>query len=131
MSILLNLAHTVRINFQPAARAGATATTLEQLDAATPNASPAALLAGWRAVGAPREGDTPAMVARRATCRELVEIMIDDGDTDARSTYADLDAAKPIWDAWFLSFAGSDDPRHRSMALTFARERKEFEGFVF
>lgn len=130
MSVLRDLAFSVRSDFRPIARVEATASTLEQLADVTPHADGAALKAGWRAAGRPRDDDAPAVSARRATCRELVETLNDGVDTRA-STYADLGAAKSIWDAWFLHFAGSDDPRHRAMALTFARERKEFDGFVF
>lgn len=126
MSALISLAYRVRETIQPDARATAMAATLEQLATITPDATAAALAAGFRAVSVVDPTDGPREIARRNTCRELVNLL-----GVEPSIAPDLDGARDVWSAWARHFEASPDPRHMAMAQTFRREIVEMDGLIF
>jgi TIR domain-containing protein len=115
----------VRLQLQPEARANATASTLQQLSlsALVPNGTTLAdLLVGWRLLAYPREGEEIGVVKRRVTCDELAAIA-----TQFTNEEGNLSKAIQVWQAWYNAFSDSTDPRHATMAKTFARELEELQ----
>lgn len=126
MSALISLASRVRETIQPDARATALAATIEQLATITPDATAASLAAGFRAVSITDPADGPREIARRNTCRELVDLL-----GVEPSIAPDMQGAREIWSAWAQHFEASSDPRHMAMAQTFRREVVEMDGLIF
>jgi hypothetical protein len=113
----------VRSQLQPEVRANATAGTLQQLSALVPNgATLADLLAGWRILASPREGEEAGVVQRRVTCNDLAAIA-----TQFTHEEGNLSRAIQVWQAWSNAFSDSTDPRHTTMAKTFSRELAELQ----
>jgi hypothetical protein len=120
-SILLTLADRAEKALQPAARGTATANTLREF-AAIPNLpaiDAADIISAFIIAGRAAPSDTPPITSRRATCRELADIM-PGGQMGIASVSA---AALALWAA-FDRIAG-DGPRTDAIKATALREFKE------
>ncbi len=124
MEIFEKFVEAVRLQLQPEVRANATAGTLQQLSALVPNGTTLAdLLAGWRILASTRESEElGGVVQRRVTCNELAAIA-----TQFTNEEGNLSKAIQVWQAWYNAFSDSTDPRHTTMAKTFARELAELQ----
>ena len=117
----------------PAGRADAIRATLTQIAALPGAAVPMHELgAAFARLTMPQWGDSPAVTARRQTCRELahaIEVEVMGADCDG-SSYAGRDPrqAWPWFQAQIDAWASSADPRQATMAATAARELAELGG---
>ena len=136
---LLRLLLDARIQMEPPARKAAVIASFVQVARLIPGKiGRDSLVLGMRVAATARDGDTPPVTARRATCAAVAEALkwrpgemqqaFDDislcADTPGINGGGLEDAAK--WfqaqiDAW----AGSQDPRLAAMAATAARELAE------
>jgi len=120
---LSQLIEAVKLQAQPAGRAAAIASTLQQLSTLIPHGVTLAdILAGWLILSRRYEGEENAVVLRRNTCTQLAEIT-----SQITNDQGNLTGAVKTWQAWLDAFKNSHDPRHATMARTFARELIELQ----
>lgn len=103
----------------PEGRANAIKATLTQIAGLynAKNVAPRDLAAAFTLLGQDRDGDTPPVTARRATCRDIAAAMNLTGGTAHQAG---------VWfDAQVSAWCGSSDPRQRAMAETARRELAE------
>lgn len=119
-----SLADLAAANLQPEGRAAAIAASLRQIaeiggDLALTAAD---CVVGFTALAQPKSEDEHGRVtSRRRTCGELASLTDDAEGGDSSRLAAVLRAIES-------RFAGSDDPRQKSMADTAAREASELGG---
>jgi hypothetical protein len=125
--MLEQLITLVTNEIQPAGRAAAMAGTLAQLDSVLQEANEgqhytlADLREGWARLAQPKsEGEAGNIAGRRATCGELAQLAKRLNDEPGS-----IEQARKVWKVWRDAFAGSSDPRQRTMAATFERELSE------
>lgn len=109
----------------PEGRANAIRFSLKQIAAlrSVDSVSQASLADAFRYLAIPREGDTPPITARRATCAQLADALRPGGiDTTGDQTRI---SATPWFLAQIDAWTGSEDPRLAAMAATAARELAE------
>ena len=124
-TLLRALADNAEVNIQPEARGKATANTLRELAALNfddlPPVSPHELAHAFSILAKPGIDDAPSVAARRKTCAELADcvvdgILINDGPA-YRSTVS-------LWSAFAVAVIG-DGPRRDAIQETAKREQRE------
>lgn len=123
------LADAVAAGMQPPGRGHHTAATLRQTaDIAGDlplSLGDAALAYLW--LGQPYESDDAPIAARRKTCIELSQLAVHEDESSADVAYPRM---ADVLDRVVAALDGSDDPRHRAIAATAAREAAELRRFV-
>lgn len=120
-ALLFTLAARAEAALQPVARGAATANTLREF-AAIPNLptiDAADIISAFIIAGRSAPGDTPPITSRRATCRELADIM-PGGQMGMASVSA---SALALWAAF--DRIGGEGPRIDAIKATALREFHE------
>lgn len=121
IEILLTLADRAEASLQPPARGLATANTLREFAAIAdlPAIEAHELVAAFIILGRPTDDDAPPVIARRATCRELADII--PGGVLGMATVSA--PALCLWAAF--DRIGGEGPRIDAIKATAMREFKE------
>lgn len=130
-----------RLDLQPEARRQAVIASFAQvaaLEAVNGHLGRESLWLAMRHVSTPREGDTPAIAARRTTCKAVADALAwQPGELDAAIEATPLvyphigrdmggfGPARLWFEAQIQAFAESTDPRQVAMAATATRELSE------
>ncbi len=86
--------------------------------------APSDLAGAFNTLSAPRDGDSPPVAARRATCKLLASALAEGNGV----TFGDGRKAVEYFDNIVRALSLSEDPRHKAMYNTAAREAAELAG---